>query len=101
LPNGNPLPAGCKYNCFRTSPNYDLIDCLNGQKTITLGGIFSTNCASVDATSAGCVDEQSSVPCNPINLADLPFFGAWQFAAALAGIVLAYLLASRIKRKQL
>jgi hypothetical protein len=89
---------GCFYTCTKTPLDYDSASCNDGYKNVSVEAtIVGANGCIPDDPVEGCQSMTALVPCS-FTLAEMPFFGAWQFAAAGITIVFVYLVFYRKKR---
>jgi len=87
----------CQYKCVKEMTDYATAQCIEGFKNVTLKAtIVPISGCTTTPTDANCVSTSIPIPCG-LEMAELPFFGAWQFVAVLVGVFAIYLIASRRK----
>jgi hypothetical protein len=85
--------GACNYRCVKTVTFEGACDDATGMKSATIKARVvplppSTTCP---AQTDVCKDGPVEVPCGFIS-ADLPFFGAWQFALSIAAVLFVYVI---------
>ncbi len=92
--------GSCFYTCTKTPLDYDSASCNDGYKNVSvnavINGVTPIGCTPEDPVE-GCQSMTALIPCS-FTLAEMPFFGAWQFAAAGITIVFVYMIFYRKKR---
>lgn len=86
---------GCDYyKCVLTPINYEEAVCKeDGYKSVSLSAEIKSECIGV--VDSDCVNKTAEIPCGLVISLDLPFFGAWQFALSIIGILFVYLILLR------
>ncbi|MCU0641986.1 MAG: hypothetical protein MUF61_00170 [archaeon] len=91
-------PSGCQYTCSKNVADYDSASCNEGFKNVTVEAVINPIGCSIgpDELIEGCEGTTTLIPCS-FGLAELPFFGIWQFMAAITAIAFVYVMFYRKK----
>ncbi len=93
--------GACSYRCTRTVTSEGICNDATGMKSVVLDAkVVPLTAAQCPATAPDCLSGAVEAPCGFIT-ADLPFFGAGQFALSIVAVLFAYLLLNKhIKKRQ-